>query len=107
MDAVHESGVLSHLGRQWAEKMPNPLLVLHVHVEVANHDDTPIGANAFLAAAELTRLHVALHDVHTIFLVEGDAGDFIEADHVILADQSALTVSIIDKHARDRCFASR
>src|SRR5580700_8413935 len=80
VNAVHKSSVVTHLRRQWAEKMANPLLMLHVHVEVTNHDDTAIGTNAFLAAAEFTRFHVALHNVYAIFLVEGDAGDFIEAD---------------------------
>jgi hypothetical protein len=35
--------------------------------------------------------------VHAIFLVKGDARNFIEADHVIWADQSALT-GIIERH---------
>src|SRR5260370_17707068 len=86
--------------------MTNPLLVLHVDFEVANHHDAAIGADALLPAAELAGLHVALHDVHAILLAEGDTGDFIEADHVILANQSALTVGILDKHAPDRPFPS-
>ena len=48
-----------------------------------------------LPAAELAGLHVALHDVDAVLLVEGDAGDLVEADDVVLADQPAL--------ARSRC----
>src|ERR1035441_5053956 len=86
--------------------MTNPLLVLNVHVETAHHHYSAIGADALLPAAELTGFHVTLHDIHAILLVEGDAGDFIEADHVVLANQSALAVGIVHEHARDRRFAS-
>src|SRR5580704_373746 len=106
MDAVHECGVVSHLRWQWTEKMADTLLVLHVHFEIADHYHSAIRADTLLPAAKLAGLHVALHDVHAILLVEGNAGDFIEADHVILADQSTLTVGIIDEHPCDRRFAS-
>src|ERR1039458_4955805 len=86
--------------------MTNPLLVLNVHVEIAPHHKAATGADTLLPAAELTGFHVTLHDVHAILLVEGYAGDFIEADHVVLANQSALAVGIVDEHARDRRFAS-
>src|SRR4051794_6203557 len=87
--------------------MPDSLLVLYVDVEVANHHDAAIRANAFLPAAELPRLHVALHDVHAIFLVEGDPGDLVEADDVVLADEPALTAGVVDEHACDRRLTAR
>ncbi len=87
--------------------MPDPLLVLHVDVKVADHDDTAIGANALLAAAELGRLHVALHDVDAVFLVKGDAGDFVEAHDVVLAHESALACGHVDEHACDGGLAAR
>ena len=49
VDAVHERGVVAHLGRQRAEQVADPLLVLHVHVEVADHHDAAVGADALLA----------------------------------------------------------
>src|ERR1017187_2683276 len=85
--------------------MTDPLLVLDVHVEIAHHHNSAIGADALLPAAELTGFHVTLHDVHAILLVEGDSGDLIEADHIVLANQSALAAGIVDEHARDRRFA--
>src|ERR1700733_5425762 len=97
---------MTHLGRQWAEKMANALLVLHVHVEIANHRNAAIGADALLPATKLAGFHVALHNVYAIFLVERYAGDFIEADYVKLAYQSALTTGVIDKHACNRSFTS-
>src|SRR5262249_18943356 len=106
MDAVHESGIIAHLRWQRAEKMTNPLLVLHIHLEVANHNNTAIGADTLLSAAKLAGFHISLHDIHTVLLVEGHARDFVKADYVILADQSALTVGIIDEHACYRRFAS-
>ena len=63
----------------------------NIDVEVADHHDRAIGPDALLAAAELPGLHVALHDVDAVLLVEGDAGDLVEADDVVLADQPALT----------------
>ena len=51
----------------------------NVDVEVADHDDAAIGADALLAPAELAGLHVALHDVDAILLVERDAGDLVES----------------------------
>ena len=90
MDAVHQRRVIPHFRRHRAEQVANPLLVLHVHVEVADHDDAAVGPDALLAPAEFAGLHVALHDVHAVLLVEGDAGNFVEADHVVLADQAPL-----------------
>ena len=58
------------------------------------------------AAAELARRHVALHDVHAVLLVEGDAGDFVEADHVVLADQAALAGRIVHEHLGDGRLAA-
>src|SRR6185295_4830108 len=100
VDAVHEGGVIPHLDRQRSEEVTDALLVLHVHIEVTDQHDAAISADAFLAAAELARLHVALHDVNAVLLIEGDARDFIEADHVVLADKAALAAGVVDEHAR-------
>ena len=53
--------------------MADSLLVGNIHIEVTDHDDTAKATDALLAAAELAGLHVALHDVDAIFLVEGNA----------------------------------
>ena len=87
MDAVHERRVVAHLRRQRAEQMTDPLLVLDIDVEVADHDDAAVGADALRPRLELAGLHVALHDVDAVLLIEGDAGDLVEADDVVLADQ--------------------
>ena len=58
------------------------------------------------AAAELAGGHIALHDVHAVLRVERHAGNFIEADHVILADQSPLAARHVHKHARNRRLAA-
>ena len=44
VDAVHERGVVAHLRRQRAEQVPDPLLVLDVHVEVADQARSPPSA---------------------------------------------------------------
>ena len=106
MDAVHERRVVPHLRRQRAEQVADALLVLDVDVEVADHDDAAVGADALLAAAELAGLHVALHDVDAVLLVEGDAGDLVEADHVVLADQPALAGRVVHEHAGDGRLAA-
>lgn len=53
VDAVHEGGVVAHFRGEGAEEVADALLVLDIHVEVADHDDAAVGADAFLAAAEL------------------------------------------------------
>ena len=42
--------------------MADPLLLFNVDVEVADHHNAAFGSYAFLAATELTRLHVAFQD---------------------------------------------
>ena len=107
MDAIHECRVVSHLRRKRPEQVPNRLLVLHIHIEVTYQNDAAIGPNALLAAAEFAGLHVALHDVHAVLLVEGDAADLVEANHVVLADKPSLAVGIVHEHPRNRGLAAR
>ena len=106
VDAVHQGRVVSHFRRHRAEQMADPLLVLHVHLEVAHHDDAAVGPDALLAPAELAGLHVALHDVHAVLLVEGHAGDLVEAHHVVLADQSPLAIRHVHEHPGDGRLAA-
>ena len=73
VNPVHEGGIVTHLGWQRAKQMADTLLMLDIHVEVADQHDGAVGADALLAARELARLHVALHDVDAVLLVEGHA----------------------------------
>jgi hypothetical protein len=50
--------------------MSDPLLMLNVHVEISQQHDGPFCADALPAAGELAALHVALHDVDAVLLVE-------------------------------------
>ena len=59
--------------------MTDALLLFDVDIEVADHDNAAVASNILLSAAELARCHVALHDIHTVLLIEGDAGDLVEA----------------------------
>ena len=88
MNPVHERGVIPHLRRQWAQEMRDALLLLNIDIEVADHDDAAVSADLILAAAELARRHVALHDVHAVLLIEGDARHLVEAHDVVLADKA-------------------
>ena len=106
MNPIHEGGVIPHLRRQRAQKMRDALLLLNIDVEVADHDDAAVSADLILAAAELARRHVALHDVHAVLLIEGDAGDLVEADDVVLADQAALASGVVDEHLGDGRLAA-
>ena len=106
MNAIHEGRVVAHLRRQRAQQMSDPLLLLDIDVEVADHDDAAVGADVLLAAAELARRHVALHDVDAVLLVEGDAGHLVEADDVVLADQAALAGRVVHEHLGDRRLAA-
>ena len=78
--------------------MADPLLVGDIHVEVPDQHDRTVTTDGLTAPGELTRLHVALHDVDAVLLVEGDAGDFIEADDVVLRDEAALPSGVVDEH---------
>ena len=104
---VHERRVAPHLRRQRAQQVADPLLLVHVHIEVANHHDAAIGPDIFLAAAELSAGHVALHDVDAVLLVEGDARYLVEADDVVLADQALLARGVVHEHLRYRRLAAR
>ena len=87
--------------------MADALLVLNVDVKVAYQDDAAIRADTFLATTELARLHVALHDVHAVLLVEGDAGHLVKADHVVLTDQtSAALGGVLNEHLCHRRLAT-
>jgi len=107
VDSVHERGIVFHLGWHGAKQVPDALLMFNINIKVANQDDATIGSDAFLATAEFTGLHVPLHDVHAILLVERDAGHLVEADHIVLADQSALAGCVVDEHPGNRGLTSR
>src|SRR5882762_10047770 len=107
MDAVHKRGVVAHFRRQRPEQMTDALLVLHIDIEIADQDDAAIGADALAPARELATLHVALHNVDAILLIERDARYLIEAHHVVLADESSLPIRHVDEHAGYCGFAAR
>src|SRR5271157_706658 len=92
VDAVHEGRVVAHFGRKWSEEVPDALLMLNIDVKVADQNDASIRADALAAAGELAALHVTLHDVDPVLLVEGHAGHLIEAHDVVLTDQAPLSV---------------
>ena len=106
MDAIHKGRVITHLTWERSKKMSDTLLVLDVDIKVPDHDNTAICTNAFLATAELARLHITLHDVYAIFLIERNTGDFIKADDIVLANQAPLSVGVVDEHPSDCCFAA-
>src|SRR6266568_1142122 len=87
--------------------MTNALLMLYVNFKISNHNNTATCSNAFSSSAELSRLHVAFHDVDPTLLVEGYASYLVKTDNVILTHQTSLTGTVVDKHAGDSCFASR
>lgn len=92
------NAVVAHFRRQWAQQMSNPLLLLDVHIEIADHHEAAVGANVFFAAAELSRRHVALHDVYAVFFIERDTRYLVKADHVVLTYQPPLPGRVIDEH---------
>ena len=107
VDPVVVCRVVAHLLGQRTQEVADTLLLLHRHIEVADQDQRPLRADALLAPAELARRHVPLHDVDAVLLVEGDAGDFVETHHIVLADQAALPVCHVDEHLRDGGLAAR
>jgi hypothetical protein len=106
MDPVHECGVVAHLGRQCPEQMADALLVLYIDLEIPDQYDRTVGADALATARELAALHVPLHDVDAVALIERDAGNLVEADHVVLTDQAALAVRHVNEHPCHGGFAA-
>ena len=94
-------------GGNGLKRWPISLLLLHVHIEDCQPSRCPPSRpNVLLAAAELAGRHVALHDVDAVLLIEGNPGDLVEADHVVLANQSSLPRRVIDEHLRDGRLAA-
>src|SRR6267378_1159179 len=86
--------------------MADALLVLDVDLEISDQHDGSIGPDALATARELAALHVALHDVDAVALIERDARDLIEAHHVVLADEAPLAVRHVYEHPRHSGFAA-
>jgi hypothetical protein len=107
VDPVVERCVVAHLLRHGPEQVAAAQLVGDVHVEVADHHDPTVGADALLATAELARLHVALEDVDAFLGVERDAGDLVEADDVVLGDEAPSPRRVVHEHVGDGRLAAR
>src|SRR5690606_40178579 len=98
VDPIHPGGVITHFRWQRAKQMPYPLLMLDGHIKVPDKHHGAIGTDAFLATAELTGLHVALHDVNPLLGVEGDPAYLIKTDHIVLTHQAALSGIVVHEH---------
>src|SRR5260370_40734433 len=107
MESIHKCCIVTHFRRHRSKQVTNALLVLYVNFKVSNHNDTATGSNAFSPSAELTRLHVAFHDIDPIFLIEGYARYLVEAANIVLTNQASLTGTIVDEHASNGGITSR
>src|SRR6266446_7350540 len=107
MESIHKCCIVTHFWWHRSKQVTNALLVFYVNFEVSNHNDTATGSNAFSPPAELTRLHVAFHDIDPIPLVEGYAGYLVEADNIVPTYQASLTGTVVDEHAGNGGFTSR
>jgi hypothetical protein len=76
------------------------LLVFHIHLEVTDQNDAAVCPEALLTPAEFARFHIALHDIHAVLLVEGDTRHLVAADHVVLANEPALTCIHMHEYSR-------
>jgi hypothetical protein len=99
MESIHECRIVAHVRRKRRQQMADALRLIEVHVEIADQDDAAFGPDGILAPRELARGHVAFHNVHPVLRIEGHAGDLIEANHVVLADETALPAGHVDEHA--------
>src|ERR1039458_201151 len=101
VQTIHEGSVVPHLRRQRAQQMADALLLLDVNIEIADHHDPAVCPDILFAAAELAGGHVALHNIDAVLLIEGDAGDLVKADDIVLAHQATLSRSVVHKHLGD------
>src|SRR3989454_5023507 len=107
MKAIHKCCIVTHFRRHRPEKVTNTLLVFYINFEVSNHNDTTTCSSTLSSPAELTGFHIAFHDVDPILLIEGYSGYFIKAYNIILANQTSLSITVVDKHTSNGCFSSR
>src|SRR5690606_36723295 len=63
VNSIHPRRVVTHFRWQRAKQMPYPLLMLDIHIKVADKHHGAIGTDTLVATAELAGLHVALHDI--------------------------------------------
>jgi len=98
MDSIHKCGIILHFRRQRSEQVADSLLMLDIHIKITHKNKSAICTNALFTAAELSGFHIPFHDIYTVFLIKGYAGDLVKTDNIILADKTALTRGIIDKH---------
>src|ERR1019366_4584739 len=102
-----ECGVVPHLLWKRTKEVPSAQLLDNVNVKVPDHDDPAVRANALLAAAEFSGLHVALEDVDAFLGVERHAGYLIETDDVVLRDEPSPTCRVVDEHVGNCRFSAR
>jgi len=57
VETIHECRIVTHLWGHWGQEVPDPLLLLDIHVEVPTHDQTAVSPDVFLTTAELARGH--------------------------------------------------
>jgi len=50
--------------------------------------------------------HVAFHDIDSVLLIEGDAGDLVKTDDIVLADETTLSRGVVHEHLGDRRLAA-
>ena len=81
------------------------LLVLDINVKVADQNKASISANAFFSTAKFTGLHVALHDIDAIFLIEGDARNFVKADDIVLANMGYCNLQLRNKSQAKKYYS--
>jgi hypothetical protein len=82
--------------------MAHALLLLDIHIEIADHHYPTVSPDVLLAAAELASGHVALHDIHAVLLIERDAGNLVETDDIVLAHETTLSCGVVHEHLGDR-----
>src|SRR5215213_2192870 len=87
--------------------MSYPLLLFYIDFEIPEHYYAALSTDVLFTTAELPRCHVAFHDIDTVLLIKGDAGNFIKTHNIVLANQTSLASRIIDKHLGHSGLATR
>ena len=96
MEAIKKCSI-DHCIRERREQMASFHKRIDTLIDIADKHHRGFSFDGVTSAGERAGRHVILHDLHAIFVFEGDPCHFIECHHVPHADQTNLTAGHIVK----------
>ena len=95
--AVEKGCVRPHLRRKGIKEARCLQQDIHALIDVAYKDHGSVGCFFLLPTSKRTGGHIVFHDLNSVFILEADAGNFIESDAVPQADKTHGMLSHVIK----------